>query len=797
MRFSQQVTARRLAISLLTGTSMAAVAPAAAQETTGTTDSNTIVVTALKREQNLQDVPLAITALGGEKLEELHVNDLQDAVKFLPSVTIQSGGPGFSQLYFRGISSGENANHSTSLPTVATYLDEMSVTTIQGALDIHAYDLNRIEALAGPQGTLYGASSMAGTLRLITNQPDQSGSYGAIDLELNATAHGDMGGVIEGFYNIPLSDKIAMRIVGWYDHDAGYIDNIPGSRTFAVSGITQDNAALVEDDYNDVDTFGGRLALGIDLNESWTLRPTVMYQRTETSGFFAQERSSAVTDELQVVQYNPEFSNDEWVQAALTVEGRLGSWDMVATGGYLWRDDEVVQDYSDYSYFYDALYSFGSSNVDNDGNLVSPNQYIQGADKYRRSFGELRFSSPAENRWRVIAGLFAQRQVHYITQHYIIDDIADSIQVPGTDDNIWLTQQKRTDRDYAAFGELSFDITDDVTATGGIRVYSYKNSLIGFFGYNNPGFSSNPIYACQAPAVVDGSPCTNLDKTTSDTDFIHKLNLTWNITDDVMTYVTWSRGFRPGGINRRGSLPPYAPDKLDNYEMGLKSTFGDFRFNAAIYQQDWDGIQLSFIGANGLSEVRNAGIARVRGLEFDVGYNSGGFDLNLAGSYNDAEIREPFCAIANDDFDCTIAPPGFTNAELAPAGTRLPLVPKFKGSAVARYETALTSDWTGHIQAALTYVGGRRSDLRTIENEIKGMLADYTIADFAIGATDGTYRVELYATNLFDSGGRLSTQLQCLELVCGDPTGGTSTGPVFYDTRIKPRIIGIRFGRDF
>jgi outer membrane receptor protein involved in Fe transport len=803
MRLSRSTTSS-LAISLLTGASLLAIAPAAlAQENEETADNrNEILVTALKREQNLQDVPMAITALGNEALDDLQVNEMRDVVKFLPSVTIQSGGPGFSQIYFRGVSSGENANHSASLPTVGTYLDEMPITTIQGALDIHTYDLNRIEALAGPQGTLYGASSMSGTVKLVTNAPDPGETYGTADFELNSVAHGGIGGVGEAMYNISLSDTAAVRMVGWYRRDAGYIDNVLGSRTYPTSGITQTNAALVDDDYNDVDTYGGRIALGIDLDESWTVRPTLMYQRTEANGLFAQERSSAVTDELQVVQYNPEYSKDEWVSAALTIEGKLGSWDMVAAGGMLWRDDEVVQDYSDYAYFYDALSGYGTYFYDNNYDLVSPNQYIQGEDHYKRWFGELRVSSPAENRWRVIAGLFAQRQQHGIVQHYIIDDIADFLQVAGTDDNIWLTQQRRVDRDYAAFGELSFDITDALTLTGGLRVYNYKNSLVGFFGYQNPGFSGNPVYACQAPPVVEGSPCTNLDKETSDTDFIHKLNLTYKINPDALVYATWSRGFRPGGINRRGSLPPYGADQLDNYELGWKTQFGALTFNGSIYQQDWDGIQLSFIGANGLTEIRNAGIARIRGVEMDLGYRTGGFSFNLNGSYNDANIREPFCAIANADFDCSVpytddGDDSNDNAELAPAGTRLPLTPKFKGNAIVRYEFPLGGMWDGHVQGAVSHLGSRRSDLRDEQNAIKGEFPAYTTADFSIGADSGSYRVELFATNLFDSRGRYSTSVQCQETVCGDPEGDTATGGVFYDYVIKPRTVGIKVGMDF
>src|SRR5688572_22627778 len=678
MRISRSAKTSRITVALLTGASLLAIAPAAgAQENEETEeDRNTIVVTALKREQNLQDVPMAITALGNETISNLQINELRDAVRFLPSVTIQSGGPGFSQIYFRGVSSGENANHSASLPTVGTYLDEMPVTTIQGALDIHTYDLNRIEALAGPQGTLYGASSMSGTVKLITNQPEPGDTYGTADFQINSVSHGGIGGVGEMMLNYGLSNSAALRLVGWYRKDAGYIDNVFGERTYPTSGITQDNALLVEDNYNEVDTYGARAALGIDLDESWTVRPTLMYQRTVADGIFAQERSSAVDDELQVVQYNPEYSKDEWIQAALTIEGKLGSWDLVAAGGHLWRDDEVVQDYSDYAYFYDALYGYGAYFYDNNYDLVSPNQYIQGADTYRRMFGEVRVSSPAEKRWRVIAGLFAQRQSHVIEQNYIIDDLIDMFTVPGTDSNIWLTMQKRVDRDYAAFGEVSFDITDKLTATGGLRVYNYKNSLVGFFGYaeafsgdrddpmGTPGVivrDGTGVAGCGVldgpprPPVVPGSPCTNLDKETSDTDFIHKLNLTYTFNPDALVYATWSRGFRPGGINRRGTLPPYDADTLDNYELGWKTTFGDgFRFNGSIYQQDWDGIQLSFIGANGLTEIRNAGIARIRGIEMDFGYQTGGFTLNLNGSYNDADIREPFCAMANPDFDCSV-----------------------------------------------------------------------------------------------------------------------------------------------
>ena len=798
----------RLTASLLAGTALTVAMPAMAQDAGATdVDRDVIVVTAQKRAQDLQDVPVAITALGTEKLEELQVNELQDVVKFLPSVTVQAAGPGFAQVYFRGVASGENANHSASLPTVGTYLDEMPITTIQGALDIHAYDLARVEALAGPQGTLYGASSMAGTIKMVTNAPDMSDSYGAVDLELNQVAHGAMGGIAEGFYNARLSDRAALRLVAWYRRDGGYIDNIAGSRTYPSSGIEQDNDAFVEKNYNDADTYGARLALGIELDDNWTLKPTLMGQVQKTNGTFAQERSTAVTKDLQTVQYNPEWSKDEWIQAAMTVEGKIGNWDLVATGGHLRRHDEVFSDYSDYAYFYDALYGYGVYFYDNNYDLVSPNQYIEGEDKYRRWFGELRVSSPQDAPVRLIAGLFAQRQWHSIEQNYIVDDIADINTVPGTESNIWLTKQERVDRDYAAFGEISFDVTDKLTLTGGARLYRYRNSLAGFFGYarnfssrtgvsgcfttDGPPLNENPT-GTLAPAIVPGTPCTNLDKVTSDTDAIYKLNATYTINDDALIYATWSQGFRPGGINRRGDFD-YGPDSLDNYEIGWKTQFGPVRFNGAIYQEDWSDIQLSFLGLNGLTEIRNAGIARIRGIEAELGFRQGGFSLNLAGSYNDAEIRRDFCAIANEDFDCSIP---VDNELLAPAGTRLPVTAKFKGNAVARYEFPI-GDWDGHIQGALAHIGKRRSDLRPFENDLKGEFGAYTTFDMSVGADTGPYRVELFATNLFDERGIVNSGVQCLETTCGDPDGISTTGGVFYDYVIKPRTIGLKVGMDF
>ena len=224
-----------------------------------------------------------------------------------------------------------------------------------------------------------------------------------------------------------------------------------------------------------------------------------------------------------------------------------------------------------------------------------------------------------------------------------------------------------------------------------------------------------------------------------------------------MVYATLSRGFRPGGINRRGTLPPYRADFIDNYELGFKTSWLDnrLRFNAALYQLDWTDIQLSFLGANGLSEVRNAGNARIRGAEFDVYARlAPGLTFTAGAAFNDAKITKDFCLIANQQFDCTIpGSDGADNALLAPAGTRLPITSKFKGNAVARYEFPVAT-MKAHFQAGLVYEGDRTTDLRLLERDITGKLPSYTTVDLSAGVRSGTWSAELFVRNLFDEVGQ-------------------------------------------
>src|SRR6202048_449089 len=260
---------------------------AQAQEATSSASLEEVVVTAQKRTESLQNVPLSITALGTQQLEDLHVQNFDDYVKYLPSVTIRTVGPGQDKVYMRGVSSGGDGVHSGTLPSVGVYLDEQPVTTIQGVLDIHVYDIARVEALAGPQGTLYGASSEAGTLRITTHKPDPTAFKAAYEVQGNYVDHGDPGGLIQGLVNVPLSSNAAVRLVGWYERDGGYIGNMFANRTFPQFGVMINNAAVAKNKFNDVTVYGARAALKVNLDDNWSVTPFVMAQNTKANGFGA------------------------------------------------------------------------------------------------------------------------------------------------------------------------------------------------------------------------------------------------------------------------------------------------------------------------------------------------------------------------------------------------------------------------------------------------------------------------------------------------------------------------------
>jgi iron complex outermembrane recepter protein len=803
-----------------------------------------IVVTAEKRVENLQNVPISVTVFDSAKLDQLGVVNLDSYVKYTPSLSYvrgqgegSNGQPGDAHIYIRGVVSGGDGNHSGSQPSVGVYFDELPVTTIDGTPDMHVYDVQRIEVLEGPQGTLFGASSESGTVRIISNKPDPSHFAAGYDLQGNQVTDGGAGWEAEGFVNIPLASNAAVRLVGWAERDAGYISNVAGSnpsacivdgvRTFPtwagqvpsptscptvapVGAGSISNASTVAGNYNTVDIHGGRAALKIDLNDNWSVTPALMAQSMSTEGFFAYD--PAVGD-LDVVHFGPELGTDNWYQASLTVEGKVNNFDIVYAGGYFKRDGHTVGEYSDYSVFYDRVYGSGANWVGNSGLPIMPQEFVDGGGFFEKWSHELRLTTPDNLPVKGTVGVFIQRQLHNIWQLYTMpgygytnigignpNGFATALSIPDFPDAIWLTDEQRVDRDQAAFAQATWDISSQWSLTGGLRYYKYDNSLEGFFGYGAGYSGTTGQSQCFAPAIpagIAGAPCENFSKEVSDTGTVPKVNLTYKITTDAMVYATYSKGFRPGGVNRVIGAQPYAADYLTNYEIGWKVQSSDHRvrWNGALFWEDWKNFQFSFLVPPSITAIANGGDARIKGLENELDFVP---TEHLFVSTNltllDPVLTQNYCGVSGvtacaGQVTATspFLPGGQWVGPLAPTGTNLPVVPKFKGNVVARYSFGSTSKVSPYAQAAYVYQSKTSPQLQADIDQILGMMPAYGILDLSAGAAIDNFNIELYCANAGDKRAQLS------RFANTNPLADNQV----YILPATPRTIGIKFSQRF
>jgi outer membrane receptor protein involved in Fe transport len=826
---SNNVSRRHVAYSPIAAAVMLALGSQAgwAQEDTGGLEE--VVVTAQKRSEKMQDVPISMEALGNQKLEELNVQNFEDYAKLLPSLSATPSafaGAGFASVYMRGIVTGGDGQATTSQPSVGTYLDEQPITTIQGNLDIHLYDIARVEALAGPQGTLYGASSQAGTIRIITNKPDASGFSAGYSLEGNTIDNGGQGYVAEGFVNMPIGEKAAVRLVGWKVKKAGWIDNVAGSRTYpgdastAADDFTVNNAPYVKDNYNTVDTTGARAALRVELNDNWTLTPVVQMQEQKSVGAFGDDLSSFAPGDYAVKHFRDEYSKDKWYQVGLTVEGKIGNFDLTYSGNQLHRDVDASFDYSDYSYWYDNVYTsgyFAGLFLNNAGQRVNPSASFVNNDSYTKQSHELRLSSPQDNRLRGQIGFFYQKQKHDFEQMFgNIPGLANAVlmnqdepngkQFPGV---VYLNSMDREDTDKAVFGNLAYDLTDKLEVSVGMRFFKPEVTVKGFFGFglglnpssapggtepgavanggsgafspNGQGWSRNGEWRCASQASYKDAPCLNVDKGIAESDQISRLNLRYKATDDAMMYLTWSEGYRPGGINRNPFAGDYGSDFLTNYEFGWKTEWLNNRlqFNGALFLQKWKDFQIGFQGANGITQVDNGPSAEVKGAEIQMMWMAtDNLLISTSTAFYKSKLKSDY-----SNFDAA----GNVVDVNAPAGTSLPITPKFKGSLLARYKFNI-GEYDAHLQASLAHSGSAASRLKISDNAIIGDIEANTTLDLGAGVEKGNYSLDLFIQNLTNEDASLYKTAQCTESVCGVQA---------YGVRPRPRTIGVKFTQKF
>ena len=846
----------RLSPSLLMRTPVATAvlvalgSPAAkAQETTVLGE---VIVTSQKRAENLQDVPISVASINSESIDQLNIQNFKNYVQYLPAVSTQqniNAGGGFNQVYMRGVATGGDGQAITSQPSVGTYLDEQPITTVRGNLDVHLYDIARVEALAGPQGTLYGASSQAGTIRIITNKPDPSKFAAGYSLEGNYVDGDDAGYVAQGFVNIPLSDTAAIRLVGWTLHEAGWVDNVEGTRLYpgneehdplspgfcgpagsaacAADDSVVNNAAFAEDNYNTIDTTGARASLRINLGDNWTITPGVMYQKSEQEGFWGDDRNDfLVSGKNKVMHFREEFANDEWYQAGLTIEGSIGNFDVVYSGNYLSRDDEGSADYSDYTYFYDLYWSTGSyagtfANlfVDNDGNYLSRAQAYTADDQYTKMSHEVRISTPQENRVRGLLGFFYQKQYHDFHEEFgVMPGLADfrlmnefepgAQQFPGV---VYLNSMDRTDYDQAVFGQVQFDITDRVEFSLGARYFEPETQVKGFFGYGLgfnparvPGTSPNDIQPFEPGEPANGgsgafSPngagwsrngewrCPSQE----DRKDAPCVNANRNVTESDSVYrVNLNWKVTDTSLLYATLSEGYRPGGI-NRNPSVPDYVSDFLTNYELgWKSRWADDRLQFNGAVFLEEWDKVQVA-FQGAN-GITQVANGPNAEILGT----EMQLDW--LATDNFRLSVSA-AYYDSELkddyvdndgdvlAPSGTPLPVTAEFKGNLVGRYLFPL-GGFEGHVQGTLAYEGSRSSDLDVADAAALGVIPSSMFVDLAFGIENDKYAIELFLSNATDEDAPLNLDAECASFRCGVQAYGVSP---------RPRTIGIQFKQDF
>ena len=813
-----------------------------------------VVVTAQKRTENMQDVPISIQALGGEALEELNLLNFMDYTKMLPSVATEmngtaGAGTSFNLVYMRGISTGGDGQATTSLPSVGMYLDELPLTTIQGNLDVHMYDVARVEALAGPQGTLYGASSQAGTIRIITNKPELGEFSGNVSATVDLVDGDDTGGVLEGYVNVPIGDNAAVRLVGWSRSDAGWIDNVAGERVFyGVNNCAPgDNSCDADDiyqstngkdNYNTIDTTGARASLRIDLGENWTVTPQVMYQKSESRGSWGDDLNDiGVAGKYAVRHTLPEFTDDEWSMLGLTIEGSIGNFDVVYSGSYLEREVDASFDYADYSYWYDAIYTTGyysDLHFSDDGNNAGrdfPNYFVPGYfdaadvgsrvmsgarytndDRYTKNNHEIRISTDADKSVRGMIGFFTQKQFHDFEQHWIVEGISPITWMdqdnPGNEqfrDTVYLNSMYRTDRDDAVFGSVDFDIGDKTTLTLGARFFEPDVHLIGFFGFGET-WSQGTLGSTFN--LWSGTGELNCDLVEGDPGWTPNFNGRENWADkpclnvdktqsesESVFRVNLSRDIGDDSMMyftwsegyRPGGVqrPPNSPEYVS-----------DFLTNYEIgWKTQWADNTVQFNGAVFHQswddiQISFTGANAITGVQNGPTATVDGLEANLIWLPSDRlriTAGVAFYDTSLEDDYCNQDNAGNCAELLAPKGTSLPTTADFKGNLIARYTFPMGS-FDAYVQGAVAHNGERLADLDLTVYEYIGDLPAWTTLDVSAGIRNDRWALDLFITNATGEDAPLYVTAECTLETCGGQ---------LYGVRHRPTTVSLRGTIDF
>jgi iron complex outermembrane receptor protein len=758
---------------LLLGLAAPALAQAGAQGAGGEVAENNsdIIVTATKRASTVQDVPFSINAQTQEDIQRSGTVTLEDLARNVAGLTIQNLGPGQSQVSIRGVSAGQIVRDQPGVKEqVGVYLDESVVSLSLFTPDFDLFDLNRVETLRGPQGTLFGSGSVGGTIRYITNQPTTDRVEGQVEGNLNFIDGGSMGGSAKGAVNLPVNEMIAVRAVGYYTRYGGFIDALGEGGT-------------IKHNVNDGERYGGRLSVLFKPTENISITPRVVYQKVTVDGFNRQEaynlfanpftttRPAIQLGERQQYLLLDEAFSDETFLADLTANIDIGAVTLTSVTSYINRDILVSRDASALTGSVSVDLGFPAAAV-----LLPSN--LRDTTDLKTWTQEVRLASNGSGPFQWLIGGFYSDIDRGYTQRLPTpgyDAFTDAVLGAGTSaavaNGFPANSPYNSDIPYkikqkAVFGEASYELGEFKLTAGG-RYYDFKERR---------NFISGGLFA--------NGDRRNADRTKSD-GFTPRVIATWEPSSNVSVNLQAAKGFRLGGVNDPlnlplcnggatgpdaqiyGNRPTYKDETLWNYELGFKSQFGGLTFNAAAFRNDIKNLQVTAdAGSCSSRVVFNVPKAHATGLELEMSARPApGLNVSLNGTYVDSK------------FDSSVL--DATGAVIAGIrdGNRLPTVPKFQMSANAGYEFPVRADWMGFVNASLQFVGDRFTQPSDQEDNprvfVHGLpfggapadaattlnlkLPDYQLVNFSIGVkTESGFELMAYVNNLFDENPILS-----------------------------------------
>ena len=763
---TRQTVGAAVRVALLAGSmSLFATTVAHAQAVTSADDSSggglaEVVVTAQKRSSTVQETPISITAVTGADLQDRGIADVATLAAATPGVSLKSNGPGQTEIEMRGMtSSGGNS------ATVGFYLDDVPMTAPSGAqngkvvIDPTLYDLNRIEVLRGPQGTLYGSGSMGGTVKLVTNQPNLTQTQGSVESVLSGTDGGGFNHNDNFMFNLPLiNDQLALRIVGSEGFTSGWIDRIVANPFPQPTngGATRGNvqAAPVQSKFtgtNEEQEYGLRVTMLWKPSDDLSITPSIFYQRITQEGPSAFDSNPGTEAHYQPFDVSEPYS-DEIKVYSLNVTYNFKSFDVTSITAQWNRRSVQSQDGSE---AFNNPLSGVEINAPGSISYYLPGGTgaVQGTetDPSKQFSEELRAASTGTGPFKWVGGLFYSKFQSIWNLYSAVQNPSAYVDLgtfgPATTAAIWNLYNPTNISQYAAFGEGTYDITSQLKATVGLRWYSYDYSFYDDFqGWGSPLGGATPSIESVSQSHEGVNP---------------KFNLSYEFDKDLMVYVTAAKGYRPGGANQPlpttgplwapGGVPlsvspfkypngkwptSYDPDTLWSYELGEKARFFDRRLtiDASVYYENWSNVQLLELPNDYLLNDNN-GNAKIYGGEIEMrGVLGAGFQLGISGGYTHATLSP------GDHY--TITPSNI-----------MPDVPKFTANVNLTYERPLGDKYTFNARLENTFVD-QRFDLTFPAGFPTGELTplpSYDLTNIRAGIrAESGWGVALFVNNVFN-----------------------------------------------